>query len=64
MTFGYDADVFFSRTTSDIDDHGSSLLVNLIDARLTDEVRLQPQRFRPYIHLHLFRRRSSGPSYS
>lgn len=38
MTFGYDADVFFSRTTSDIDDHGSSLLANLIDVREANEV--------------------------
>jgi len=40
MTFGYDADAAFSRTTSDIDDHGSRLLVNLIDKREANDVRV------------------------
>ena len=49
MTFGYNADVWLSRSTLDVDNHCSNLFANLIDVRETDEVRFQPQRLRPSI---------------
>lgn len=38
MTFGYNADAAFSSLTSDMDDHASNLLVNLVDKREGNDV--------------------------
>ena len=38
MTFGYNADWAFGKTTADIRDHATSLLSSLLDKREMDEV--------------------------
>ena len=39
MTFGYEANAAFSKSTSDIDDHATSLLYCVVDKREEFEVK-------------------------
>lgn len=63
MSFGYNADAAFSSAVSDIDDHATDLLNNVVDKRSERDVTYSTKCLKNSI-LRMFGRNSKGPSFS